>query len=239
MRIELSAAERRELKARAHHLDPKVIIGDAGLTPAIEREVDIALRAHELVKVRVAGDDREMRLSAATALADSACAALVGTIGKLLILYRPRPPEPPREIVVPNRLRGSKKQVGNRIDSGPPGTAAPRKAPAKRSASRSSRTPAGRTAAPRNAPAKRSQSRGLRTPAVRATAPRKAAANGSDSRGPRTPAVRATAPRKAAANGSDSRGPRTPAVRTAAPRKAPAKGSEFRGSRTPAFRRGR
>jgi hypothetical protein len=57
----LSAAERKSLKAAAHHLNPVVIIGQEGLSEAVIRETDRSLRAHELIKVRVAGDDRQTR----------------------------------------------------------------------------------------------------------------------------------------------------------------------------------
>jgi putative YhbY family RNA-binding protein len=89
--LHLDPARRRALKARAHHLRPVVIIGDAGLTPAVLREIDRALSSHELIKVRVPGDDRAARL----ALIASVCAALqaapVQNIGKILVIFRPRP----------------------------------------------------------------------------------------------------------------------------------------------------
>jgi len=91
---ELTPAERRALKARAHHLDPVVMIGDAGATPGVLHEIDLALKSHELIKVRVLGDDRERR----EAMADEICAALdaspVQHIGKILVLFRERPPQP-------------------------------------------------------------------------------------------------------------------------------------------------
>ena len=51
--IELTTAERRALRADAHHLDPVVMIGGDGLTPAVLKEADGALKAHGLIKVRV------------------------------------------------------------------------------------------------------------------------------------------------------------------------------------------
>jgi RNA-binding protein len=89
----LDPAERRALRARAHHLDPVVSIGQHGLTPAVLREIDVALKAHELVKVRVFGDDRDAR----EALLSEICAALdaapVQHLGKLLVIYRRNPEE--------------------------------------------------------------------------------------------------------------------------------------------------
>jgi RNA-binding protein len=91
---ELNPAARRALRARAHHLDPVIMIGEAGLTPAVLHEIDIALKSHELVKIRVLGDDRQRRAS----LASNICAALeaspVQQIGKMLVVFRPRPGHP-------------------------------------------------------------------------------------------------------------------------------------------------
>lgn len=93
----LTAAERREHRARAHHLDPVVMIGSDGLTPAVVREVDAALKAHGLVKVRVLVDDRASREQMLAGLADALGAAPVQHIGKLLVLWRPIPPKPKAE----------------------------------------------------------------------------------------------------------------------------------------------
>ncbi|MCA3252437.1 MAG: YhbY family RNA-binding protein [Pseudomonadota bacterium] len=95
----LTAAERREHRARAHHLDPVAMIGSDGLTPAVVREVDAALKAHGLVKVRALVDDRTTREQMLAGLADALGAAPVQHIGKLLVLWRPPPPaaEIPRD----------------------------------------------------------------------------------------------------------------------------------------------
>ncbi|MEN9463328.1 MAG: hypothetical protein RLZZ355_1258, partial [Pseudomonadota bacterium] len=56
--IQLTPAERREHRANAHHLDPVVLVGGDGLTPAVQKEIDAALNAHGLIKVRIFNDDR-------------------------------------------------------------------------------------------------------------------------------------------------------------------------------------
>ncbi|MEF9943601.1 MAG: ribosome assembly RNA-binding protein YhbY [Burkholderiaceae bacterium] len=91
--LTLTRDERLELKARAHHLDPMVLLGSQGLTEAVMKEIDRALKSHELIKVRVPGDDREEREQMYTAIADQLDAARVQSIGKLLIFWRPLPPE--------------------------------------------------------------------------------------------------------------------------------------------------
>jgi len=91
--LELTPAERRALRSRAHHLHPVVMIGEAGLTPPVLHEIDVALRSHELIKVRVLGEDRERR----GRLGEEICAALgaaeIQSIGKMVVLFRPRPEE--------------------------------------------------------------------------------------------------------------------------------------------------
>jgi putative YhbY family RNA-binding protein len=89
--IQLTPAQRKEFRAAAHHLDPVVMIGGDGLTAAVKKEVDAALRAHGLIKVRVFSDDRAERESFLQALADELDAAPIQHIGKLLVLWRPRP----------------------------------------------------------------------------------------------------------------------------------------------------
>ncbi len=89
--IELTPAQRREHRAEAHHLDPVVLIGGDGLTTAVQKEVDAALNAHGLIKVRVFGDDRASREQIYLKLCDELGAAPIQHIGKLLVLWRPIP----------------------------------------------------------------------------------------------------------------------------------------------------
>jgi RNA-binding protein len=85
----LSPAERKELKARAHKLEPVVLIGGKGLTDEVVKEVEAALKAHELIKVRASlqRDDREV---AFRALCERTGAESVQHIGKIFVLYRKR-----------------------------------------------------------------------------------------------------------------------------------------------------
>ena len=89
--IQLTPAERREHRANAHHLDPVVLIGGDGLTAAVQKEIDAALKAHGLIKVRVFNDDRAAREEMYQQLADALNAAPIQHIGKLLVLWRPIP----------------------------------------------------------------------------------------------------------------------------------------------------
>ena len=91
--IQLTPAQRKDKRADAHHLDPVVMVGSDGLTPAVQKEVDAALNAHGLIKVRVMSDERETRESVFATLADALNAAPIQHIGKLLVLWRPVPPK--------------------------------------------------------------------------------------------------------------------------------------------------
>lgn len=91
--IQLTPAQRKDKRADAHHLDPVVLIGGDGLTPAVRKEVDAALNAHGLIKVRVFSDERETREAMLATLADDLGAAPIQHIGKLLVLWRPIPPK--------------------------------------------------------------------------------------------------------------------------------------------------
>jgi RNA-binding protein len=91
--LQLSSAERKDKRAEAHHLEPVVMVGNAGSTPAVVREIDAALNAHGLIKVRVALDDRAAREAMLLALADELGAAPIQHIGKLVVLWRPLPPK--------------------------------------------------------------------------------------------------------------------------------------------------
>jgi putative YhbY family RNA-binding protein len=89
----LTPAERKDHRAQAHHLDPVVQVGNDGLTPAVVKEIDNALKAHGLIKVRVFSDDRAAREAMFAALAEELGAAPIQHIGKLLVLWRPVPPK--------------------------------------------------------------------------------------------------------------------------------------------------
>jgi len=86
----LSPAERKELKARAHKLEPVVLIGAKGLTDEVVQEVDLALKAHELIKVRAPGLERDARAVTFQALCERTGAEAVQEIGKVCVIYRKR-----------------------------------------------------------------------------------------------------------------------------------------------------
>ncbi|MDR1425133.1 MAG: YhbY family RNA-binding protein [Azoarcus sp.] len=89
-KIELSPAERRDLRARAHAIDPVVTVAGNGLAPTVLAEIERSLQAHELIKVRTQGIERAEREALLIELCDKLDAAPVQRIGNILIVWRPR-----------------------------------------------------------------------------------------------------------------------------------------------------
>ena len=95
MPLSLTPRQRATLKARAHSLEPVVQLGQAGASDAVVAEVDRALTAHGLIKVKLAGADRQSREELTQALCDRTGAAAVLQVGRILALWRPRPDDEP------------------------------------------------------------------------------------------------------------------------------------------------
>ncbi|MFI5446270.1 YhbY family RNA-binding protein [Polaromonas sp. UC242_47] len=91
--ILLTPAQRKDHRADAHHLDAVVMIGADGLTAAVTKEIDAALKAHGLIKVRVQSDDRAGREAIFQTVTTELNAAPIQHIGKLLVMWRPMPPK--------------------------------------------------------------------------------------------------------------------------------------------------
>jgi len=90
MATELTPAQRQTLKGRAHALAPVVMIGNAGLTPAVLGEVELALDSHELIKIRVMGGDRHERERILGEICSTTGATPVQHIGKVIVVFRER-----------------------------------------------------------------------------------------------------------------------------------------------------
>lgn len=87
----LNSRQRKELKAKAHHLNPVVRVGQKGITENLLIETDQALATHELIKMQIAVEDRDERQAMGRDIAEKTGAELVHTIGKICILYRQKP----------------------------------------------------------------------------------------------------------------------------------------------------
>ncbi|HEY9118171.1 MAG TPA: ribosome assembly RNA-binding protein YhbY [Marinobacter sp.] len=86
--MSLSPEQRREYRGIAHNLKPVIIVGDKGLTEGLQEELERALNDHELIKIKVASQDREARQEAVAALCETSGAELVQTIGKIAVIMR-------------------------------------------------------------------------------------------------------------------------------------------------------
>ena len=87
--MQLTEKQRRHLKGLAHPLKPVILIGNAGVTDAVVAETSRALADHELIKVRLPGQDREERDAALKSLAERTDSAFVTRIGHIAVLFRP------------------------------------------------------------------------------------------------------------------------------------------------------
>ena len=113
----LTVTERLALKGRAHQLKPTVMIGNAGLTEAVLKEIELTLKLHELIKIRVMAERAE-RVAILTEICTKLNAEPVQHIGKILVIFKPNPDAHKIEIRQMPRHKGkkplSKKQLGNR-----------------------------------------------------------------------------------------------------------------------------
>ncbi|OGS92441.1 MAG: RNA-binding protein [Gallionellales bacterium GWA2_60_18] len=114
--LSLTVSERLALKGRAHALNPTVMIGNAGLTEAVLKEIAQTLKVHELIKIRVMAE-RPQREEIMTAICTQLDAAPVQHIGKVLVIYQPNPEAHQIEIKKMPRHKGkplNKRQLGSR-----------------------------------------------------------------------------------------------------------------------------
>lgn len=86
----MTPKERQALKAQAHKLEPVVSIGGKGLTDALIREIDFALKSHELLKIRAGAMDRHERAAAFSTICERTAAEPIQHVGKVFVIYRKR-----------------------------------------------------------------------------------------------------------------------------------------------------
>lgn len=94
MTVALSNAQKRYLRGLAHDLKPIILVGAKGISDNLVSELALALEHHELVKVKIAADDRETRDQWISELIEKSGAALVARIGHVAVLYRRRAEQP-------------------------------------------------------------------------------------------------------------------------------------------------
>ena len=85
----LNVKQRQHLKALAHHRKPVVQVGNAGVTAAVIKEIELALGRHELLKIRLPGVEREARTEMLKKICEATGADAVQEIGRIAVIYRP------------------------------------------------------------------------------------------------------------------------------------------------------
>ena len=86
--MELTTKDKQRLKAEAHQLKPVIMIGNNGLTEAVMIETLRALHDHELIKIKIAGDDRDLRKQMTAEICEQADAELVQAIGHVIVIFK-------------------------------------------------------------------------------------------------------------------------------------------------------
>ena len=127
MQKELTPAERQALKGRAHRLRPVVLVGGDGLTPPVVAEVDRALEAHELIKIRVMGEDRDARERVLGEVCAATDATPVQHIGRILVIYREQSEKSVPKALSARRPAPRRKPERRARTPGPTRTPAPRR----------------------------------------------------------------------------------------------------------------
>lgn len=87
--LKLSSSQLRSLTARAHHINPVVIIGKDGLSLGVMSELDRGLSSHELIKIKILNGDRKTRALLLEQICQQLNALPINHIGRILVIYRP------------------------------------------------------------------------------------------------------------------------------------------------------
>ena len=90
MKTNLSSAKKKDLRKKAYSLKPYVMIGQYGLTDAVLTEIDLALKAHELIKIRIRGSDKNKRSLQCLKIEQELNATVIHQVGFITVLYRPK-----------------------------------------------------------------------------------------------------------------------------------------------------
>ncbi len=113
----LSSVQRSALRARAHALNPVVMISEAGLSPGVVAEIERSLKTHELIKIRASGTERLARAALLVEICMKTGAQPVQHIGKILVVYRENPAQPqPAPLGAPKPRRKQKPRVSGARD---------------------------------------------------------------------------------------------------------------------------
>jgi len=100
----VNSEQKKQMKGQAHKLKPVIMIGQAGLTDAVLKELDAALDTHELIKIKIRAE-REQRKSIKEKICTATNAELIQSIGQIIVIYRQRPEQAPKKSAIKYRIR--------------------------------------------------------------------------------------------------------------------------------------
>src|SRR3990167_2321994 len=89
----LTPAELKSLKQQSHHLDPVILFGAKGLTDAIQKEIELALYSHELIKIKLSSKDKAEKQALTETICKKNAAILINQIGHVITIYKKSPKE--------------------------------------------------------------------------------------------------------------------------------------------------
>jgi RNA-binding protein len=96
----MKGSAKKYLRSLAHHLKPVVIVGKNGVNAQLIGSVDLALKDHELIKVKF-GEFKEAKKEISAEIAQATKSELIGIIGNIAMFYRPHPQPEKRKIKIP------------------------------------------------------------------------------------------------------------------------------------------
>jgi len=100
----VNSEQKKQMKGQAHLLKPVIMIGQAGLTEAVLKELDAALDTHELIKIKIRAE-REQRKSIKEKICTETKAELIQSIGQIIVIYRKKPEKSPKKPATKHRIR--------------------------------------------------------------------------------------------------------------------------------------
>ncbi len=98
----MNSVRKKQLKAQAHLLKPVIIIGQAGLTESVLKEIEITLDTHELIKIKIRAE-RDDRKTIREQIIIETKAELIQSIGQIVVIYRKKPEPKVEKVTGPRR----------------------------------------------------------------------------------------------------------------------------------------
>ncbi len=98
----MNSVKNKQFKVQAHLLKPVIIVGQAGLTESVLKEIEITLDTHELIKIKIRADKDERKVICEQIITESK-AELIQSIGQIIVIYRKKPEPKVEKVTGPRR----------------------------------------------------------------------------------------------------------------------------------------